>query len=73
MFRNNRKIRKVIYKRKGNDMNIKKENFKNFKNKNLEIRHLICDLIPMLDETTSKRYKEFFKYSENLDKRLIFE
>ena len=54
-------------------MNIKKENFEEFKNKNLEIRHLISDLMPMLDKTTLKRYQEFFKYSENLDKRLIFE
>ena len=54
-------------------MNIKKENFEQFKNINLEIRHLIADLMPMLDEKTLKRYQEFFKYSENLEKRLMFE
>ena len=52
-------------------MKIKKENFEEFKNKNLKIRHLIADLMPMLDETTCKRYQEFFKYSENLEKRLF--
>ena len=54
-------------------MNIKKENFEEFKNINLEIRHLISDLMPILDEKTLKRYQEFFKYSENLEKRLMFE
>ena len=54
-------------------MNIKKENFEEFKNINLKIRHLISDLMPMLDEKTLKRYQEFFKYSENLEKRLMFE
>ena len=54
-------------------MNIKKEKFEEFKKKNLEIRWLIADLMPMLEEKTLKRYQEFFKYSENLEKRLIFE
>lgn len=52
---------------------LSKETFTEFKEKNLFIRHLIAELMPLLDEQGRKHYQEFFKYSERLEKRLSYE
>lgn len=43
--------------------------FELFTTKNLKIRHLIADLLPLMDDNERKRYLEFFRYTERLEKR----
>ena len=53
-------------------INLNIQDFELFKDKNLKIRHLISDLMPFLDESTLKRYKDFFNYSERIEKRVKY-
>ena len=49
---------------------VTQKDFENIKNKNLKIRWLISELLPYLQDNELKTYQKFFKYSENLEKRL---
>lgn len=49
---------------------VTKNDFETFKEKNLKIRWLIAELMPYLQDNELKTYQKFFKYSENLEKRL---
>lgn len=40
-----------------------------FLQKNLEIRWAIAEMLPMLDAKALKKYQEFFRYTEKLEKR----
>lgn len=52
--------------------NLKKIDFETFKKKNLAIRHNIADILPFLSDSDLKKYQDFFKYSENLEKRVFY-
>ena len=49
---------------------VTQKDFEEIKNKNLKIRWLISELLPYLQDNELKTYQKFFKYSENLEKRL---
>ena len=49
---------------------VTKEDFNIIKDKNLRMRWLISELLPYLQDNELKTYQKFFKYSENLEKRL---
>lgn len=44
--------------------------FKHMLETNLTIRHHIASLLPYLKESDLKRYQEFFRYTERLDKKI---
>ena len=52
---------------------LSKEDFENFKQINLEIRHRITELQTALPKASLKRYLDFFKYAENIEKRILFD
>ena len=45
-----------------------KQEFLKFKNINLEIRHKISEILPYLTEKDLKKYRQFFRYSERMEK-----
>lgn len=49
---------------------VTEEDFNTIKDKNLRMRWLISELLPYLQDNELKTYQKFFKYSENLEKRL---
>lgn len=49
---------------------VTQKDFEEIKSKNLKIRWLISELLPYLQDNELKTYQKFFKYSENLEKRL---
>lgn len=53
-----------------NNYTVNTPTFKHMIETNLTIRHHIASLLPYLKESDLKRYQEFFRYTERLDKKI---
>ena len=52
--------------------NLSKLEHINVTNKNLQIRHLIADLLPIISGQDREKYREFFTFTEKLEKRIYY-